>query len=128
MSLEKNGNGTSPEGEAPIIYTTDEEGVEHQFQMLDMIEVDGQAYALLLYIDPEAQPAEDDEDDVDELVVMRITKEGDEQVFESIEDEDEFDRVVDYVSDYLDAGNPVGITMEGLEGLPGIDDEEEEEG
>lgn len=125
MSLGQNGNGAEPDQEAPIIYTTDEEGVEHQFQMLDMIEVEGQAYALLLYIDPEAEESaeesEDDEDDVDELVVMRITKEGDEQVFESIEDEAEFDRVVDYVSEYLEAGNPVGIT---LEDLPGTDDEE----
>jgi len=120
MTAGQNGNATPPEGEAPIIYTTDEEGVEHQFQMLDMIEVDGQAYALLLYIDPEAtEPAEGEEEEVDELVVMRITKEGDEQVFESIEDEEEFDRVVDYVSEYLDAGESVGITLEG-------DDDEED--
>lgn len=91
-------NGNSGIDEAPIIFTTDEEGVEHRFQMIDMIEVDGQTYGLLLYLGEEQEPQADDAQGYDEeVVVMRIIEEDGEQVFEAIEDEDEFAKVVAYV-------------------------------
>jgi hypothetical protein len=89
----------------PVIYTTDEEGKNHQFQMVDMIEVEGQPYALLLYLGegdegttaPKAEGLEDEP----ELVVMRITEENGDQVFEMIEDEAEYEKVLAYL-DTLD--------------------------
>ncbi len=90
-------NGSSATDESPVIHTTDEDGAEHKFQMIDMIEVDGQIYGLLLYL------GEDDKEPVapegydEEVVVMRIIEENGEQVFEAIEDEAEFERVLAYV-------------------------------
>ncbi len=94
MSASQNGN--SGFDEAPVIFTTDEEGVEHRFQMIDMIEVEGQMYGLLLYLG-EQDDADVEEGYDEEVVVMRIIEEDGEQVFEAIEDEDEFERVLAYV-------------------------------
>lgn len=96
MSVSQNGNNAIDE--SPVIYTTDEDGVEHRFQMIDMIELDGVAYGLLLYLgtnDGEEPTVEEGYDE--EVVVMRIIEENGEQIFEAIEDEDEFEKVVAYV-------------------------------
>jgi hypothetical protein len=93
-------NGTHGAEEPPVIYTTDEEGVEHCFQMIDMIEVENQLYGLLLYLgEQEAMEKEesDDEGYDEEFVIMRIIEENGEQIFESIEDDEEFERVVAFV-------------------------------
>lgn len=91
-------NGCNGNTESPVIFTTDEEGEEHRFQMIDMIEVEGQMYGLLLYLGKEDEAEAVVEEGYDEeVVVMRIIEEDGEQVFEAIEDEDEFERVVAYV-------------------------------
>ena len=97
-------NGTHGTEEPVVIYTTDEEGVEHCFQMIDMIEVDNQLYGLLLYLgeqeekEKEKEKAEAEEEGYDEeFVIMRIVEENGEQIFESIEDDEEFERVVAFV-------------------------------
>ncbi len=96
-------NGNNGVEESPVIFTTDEEGVEHRFQMIDMIEVDGQLYGLLLYLGEEGQDEPEVEDGYDEeVVVMRIVEENGEQVFEAIEDEDEFAKVVTFVEQMED--------------------------
>ena len=83
----------------PVIYTTDEDGNNHQFQMVDMIEVDNKSYALLLYLGQDDEQAKQMEESGEEpeLVVMRIIQEGDEQVFEMIEDEAEYEKVLQYL-------------------------------
>ena len=74
--------------EDQIIETLDENGNVVKFEMFDIVEVDEKEYALLL-------PA--DEEDADEVVLMRITKDGDEYLFETIEDDAEFEKVAEYV-------------------------------
>lgn len=83
----------------PVIFTTDEEGNNHQFQMVDMIEVDAKSYALLLYLgqDDEQAKALEESGEEPELVVMRIIQEGEDQVFEMIEDEAEYEKVLQYL-------------------------------
>jgi uncharacterized protein YrzB (UPF0473 family) len=74
--------------EDQIIETVDENGNVVKFELYDIVEVDEKEYALLL-------PA--DEEDADEVVLMRITKDGEEYLFETIEDDAEFDKVAEYV-------------------------------
>lgn len=77
--------------EEQLIETIDEEGNVINFELIDIIEMDGQEYGLLL-------PKEDeDSEEEKEVVLMRLTKEGEEYVFEMIEDDDEFNKVVDYI-------------------------------
>lgn len=79
--------------EDQIIETVDENGNVVKFELYDIVEVDEKEYALLL-------PA--DEEDADEVVLMKITKDGEEYLFETIDDDDEFERVAEYVENMED--------------------------
>ena len=70
--------------ENQLIETVDEDGNVINFELYDIVEVDGQEYALLL-------PAEEeDESDEAEIVIMRLTKDGEDYIFETIDEDDEF--------------------------------------
>ena len=82
--------------ENQLIETVDEEGNVITFELYDIVEVDEQEYALLL-------PSEDtDESDEAELVIMRLTKDGEDYIFETIDDEAEFEKVAAYVESMED--------------------------
>ena len=74
--------------EDQIIETVDENGKTVKFELFDVVEVDEQEYALLLPIG---------EEESEEVVLMRITKDGEEYLFETIEDDAEFEKVAYYV-------------------------------
>lgn len=74
--------------EDQIIETLDENGNVVKFELFDIVEVDEKEYALLL-------PVEEEEGD--EVVLMRLTKDGEEYLFETIDNDDEFDKVAQYV-------------------------------
>ena len=59
-----------------IITLVDDEGKNHDFQVVDIIEVEGKEYALLL-------PADSEDPEQDEVLVLRF----EEDRFEMIEDE-----------------------------------------
>ena len=75
--------------EKQLIETMDEQGNIIKFELYDIVEVDEQEYALLL-------PAEREEDD-EELVLMRLSKDGEDYIFESIDNDEEFNKVAEYV-------------------------------
>ena len=78
--------------EEQMIETIDEEGNIINFQLIDIIEMEDKEYALLL-------PQENDDSEEDkEVVLMRLTKEGEEYSFEMIEDDDEFNKVLEYIN------------------------------
>lgn len=68
------------------ITLVDEEGVEHDFTLINVIEVDGCEYAILLPVD--------DEDD--EAIVLRFTQDEEgNDILMDIEDDEEWEKVVD---------------------------------
>lgn len=80
--------------EKQIIETIDENGQLVNFELFDIVEFEDKEYALLL-------PAESD-DDNDEVILMRLTKDGEEYLFEAIESDEEFDKVSDYIENLAD--------------------------
>ena len=78
-----------------LIETVDENGNVITFELFDIVEVDDQEYALLLPTD--AQAGEEDE-----LVLMRLTKDGEDYLFETIDDDEEFNKVAEYVENLAD--------------------------
>ena len=74
--------------EDQIIETLDENGNVVKFELYDIVGVDDKEYALLL-------PVEDDE--AEEIVLMRLTKDGEDYLFETIDDDNEFEKVAQYV-------------------------------
>lgn len=76
-----------------IIETFDEEGNKVSFELLDIVSVEDVEYALLLPIDNSIALEER------EVLVMRMKKEGDDFSFEVIEDDDEFNRIAQYIEE-----------------------------
>lgn len=74
-----------------IVETVDEDGNVINFKLFDIIEFENKEYALLL-------PADGEEED-DEIVIMRLVKEDEEYSFETIDDDDEFDKVSAYLEE-----------------------------
>lgn len=79
-----------------LIETIDEDGNKVTFELLDVVTVDDVEYALLLPKDLE----EDEEDG--EILVMRLKKDGDEFSFEAIDDDEEFNKVAEYIEELED--------------------------
>lgn len=126
MTTNGNGNDNGAYSETDIIQTTDEEGQIHVFEKISEFEMDDQEYALLIYrgneYDENAEPAEDDEE---EVVVMKVSYEDGQEVFEAIEDEEEFERVVSFIETMDDGDEDVTIDLGEL--LSHISDDDEEE-
>lgn len=77
------------EEEKQLIETVDENGNVVNFELFDIVEYEEKEYALLL-------PAESD-DENDEVVLMRLSKDGEDYLFEAIEDDEEFNKVSEYI-------------------------------
>ena len=77
-----------------ILELIDEDGVEHDFEVLDIFELEENSYAVLLPLDdPEFA-------DSDDAVIMRVdTDENGEDVLCDIEDDEEWEKVVDYYNE-----------------------------
>lgn len=73
-------------GQAEVITLIDEEGKEHAFTIVDIIEVDNSEYAILL----------SEEDDCEEAVILKyvIDEDGNELLID-IEDDEEWEKVAD---------------------------------
>ena len=82
-----------------LIETIDEEGNVINFELIDIIDMAGQEYGLLL-----PKEENDDPEQEKEVVLMRLTKEGEEYVFEMIEDDEEFNKVVDFIDSLEELG------------------------
>jgi uncharacterized protein YrzB (UPF0473 family) len=78
--------------EENVLTLTDDEGNEHAFTVIDIIEVNDTEYAILF---PHEEADGDDEEEK-EAIILKITKdeEGNE-VLVSIEDDDEWEEVAD---------------------------------
>lgn len=79
--------------EDQIIETIDENGNLIKFELFDIVEVDEKEYALLLPVD---------EEEGDEVVLMRLSKDGEDYLFETIDDDAEFEKVATYVENMDD--------------------------
>ena len=69
----------------------EETGEEMEFTLLARAEMDGKLYFAL----------EPNDEESDEYVILSVTEDGDDVILESIEDDDEFDKIADYFDDLL---------------------------
>ena len=92
--------------EDEVLTLTDEEGNEHEFSVIDMIEMDGSEYAILLPIEAEADAdaeadaeadddADDDADDEEAIILKIVIDDEGNEVLEDIEDDEEWEKVAD---------------------------------
>ena len=81
------------ENEIEIISLKDEEGNDHDFEILDELEYEGQKYCALLpyYENPDDLDSKTEEDT--EILILHIYEEDGDEICESIADEDLFDKI-----------------------------------
>ncbi|MEB3246201.1 MAG: hypothetical protein VKJ06_09505 [Vampirovibrionales bacterium] len=113
-----------PDEDIELVETTDEAGLVHYFEKVEEVDFEGQRYALLIYRGNEqdgfkgADDAEKPEhvhgegcshehDDAEggydeEVVLMRVIVEDGTDVYEAIEDDDEFNKVLTYIENLED--------------------------
>lgn len=84
-----------------IIETIDEHGQHVKFELIDIVEVDETEYGLLYPI--EGFDPKNPEQPGDKVIIMRLKKDGEDFIFEKIEDDAEFDKVADYVAEITEA-------------------------
>lgn len=75
----------------PDIYTLiDEEGTEQAFELLDVMELDGERYFALI---PYYEDPEESIDDDGDLIVLKSEMVDGEEMMASIDDDEEYERV-----------------------------------
>ena len=87
--------------EQQIIELIDEDGEPIQFELIDIIEFEGKEYGLLLPVDDEDETLIDN-DEEKEVVLMKLNKIMNEYVFETIDSDEEFEKVANYVETMQD--------------------------
>ncbi len=88
----------SEEYNPDIITLEDDDGKEYTFEVLDRIETDDSKYIALL---PVYETPEKLLEDSGELVILKVVEENGEELFEDIDDDDEYDMVADAFTDRL---------------------------
>ncbi len=82
--------------ESAIFTLTDEEGNEIEFEVIGQHEMNGEHYVALLPVENE----EGDKNDGEwEYVILKLAKDGDEEILVTVDDDDEFDDIADYFDD-----------------------------
>lgn len=76
-----------------LVVLIDEENHEHTFQVLERIELNGQEYAILVPWD---------EEDDDSAIPLKIVVENGEELLYDIEDDEEWEAIVDFWNNYVD--------------------------
>ena len=84
----------SKEEESNIVSLTGDDGNEIKCEVFDIIGFENKTYALLI---PQDEIEEDDEQQ-EKLIVLEYVEEGDDCYFQNIEDDEEFDRVCEFVN------------------------------
>jgi len=87
------------EMESNIIQTKDENGELQSFELVDVFQVNDKDYAALLRVNEDGSPLDEEEE---ELILMRLIEEEDSYTFEEIEDDEEFEAVVDAFENEID--------------------------
>ena len=83
-----------------IVTIVDEDGQEYELEILDTLEMDGNTYTVFV-------PADIEDMDVNDpdygLIILRTTEENGEEIYDSVDDDEELDRVYNRYQEILDA-------------------------
>src|SRR5579862_6136311 len=81
-----------------VITLEGDDGKSYSCQVLNVFEFEGKEYALLLKVDKNGGK-EDEENKEGALVIMRLIERDEQSIFQTIESDDEFQKVVSHVEE-----------------------------
>lgn len=93
----------SEEFGSDYVVLADEEGNEKEFEILDSIETDDARYVALLPLPEDEQEEESEEA---EVVILRVETEDGEDVFATIEDEEELEKAYEIFMKRMEEETP----------------------
>ena len=95
---------TEAEESMEVLVLEGEDGKEYECELLDRFEFEDGEYVLLLKLPEELEGEEElDPDEDGQLIIMKVHTRGEQTVFQTIESEEEFDRVKAYVEEMVEA-------------------------
>ena len=74
---------------------TDEDGNELNFEVIGQCERNGEQYFAMIPVEEE----QESESDLIEYIILKLAKEGDEEILVTVDDDDELDDIADYFDD-----------------------------
>lgn len=81
-----------------ILTLVDEDGTEHEFEVIDSLVTDDNEYFALIPTETAENLASDD----GELVILKVVEDNGEEFLEPIEDDDEFEEISEIFMDRLE--------------------------
>ncbi len=81
-----------------ILTLVDEDGTEHEFEVIDSLVTDDNEYFALIPTETAENLANDD----GELVILKVVEDNGEEFLEPIEDDDEFEEISEIFMDRLE--------------------------
>lgn len=87
--------------EFPILVLVDDEGVEHQFELLAELEIEQDTYRVLIPLNDEDE--EEDEEEVEVVILKVVYDEEGNEFLSDIEDDEEWERVADAWQELVDS-------------------------
>ncbi|HNX27866.1 MAG TPA: DUF1292 domain-containing protein [Syntrophomonadaceae bacterium] len=78
--------------EFPILILVDEEGEEHEFELLAELEIDDEKYRVLI---PLTDEENEEEEEVEVVILKVVVDEEGNEFLSDIEDDDEWEKVAD---------------------------------
>lgn len=98
--IDENKNTISGEDsyEPVIMSLTDEGGTEYTFEVLDEIDLEDEHYLALL---PQYDQPQDMLESDGELVILKVIVDGDEEYYDEIDDDNEYEEVASIFTDRL---------------------------
>ncbi len=77
-----------------VITLVDEDGQEQDFEVIDIVHLEGSKYAILL---PLEETGDDEGDDEGEAIILKFEQDEDgNEILVDIEDDEEWEKVADY--------------------------------
>lgn len=96
--IDKNIDEKSEDYGNDIMTLVDEDGTEHEFEVIDNLVTDNNEYFALIPTETAENIAEDD----GELVILKVIEDNGEEFLEPIEDDDEFAEISEIFMDRLE--------------------------
>ncbi len=87
--------------EFPILILIDEEGEEHEFELLAELEIEDEKYRVLVPFDDEE--ADEDEDEFEVVILKVVVDEEGNEFLSDIEDDEEWEKVADAWQELADS-------------------------
>lgn len=88
--------------EFPILVLVDEDGEEHEFELLAELEIEDQSYRVLIPVG-EDEETDDDEEEVEVVILKVVYDEEGNEFLGDIEDDEEWEKVADAWQELADS-------------------------